>query len=898
MADGAPCKKLNELTPMILEQNDLDLISLLQRALRNNDELSPEKAEPFTFYYKNYQAPAFSIPDIDLTLDVKEDRVVVTTKLSVRRNKPRKPLVLDGQNHNVLSVAVNDRVVARENYRVTPSELIILNAPPEDHFTVSVMSEIDPFHNTSMEGLYPSGEFLTTQCESEGARRIFYTLDRPDVLSRITTTIIADETKYPVRLSNGNLGGEAKLPDGRIKITWIDPIPKPSYLFACVMGHFGKIADHFTTQSGRAVALEIYVEPGKEPRAAYAMEALKLAMKFDEEFFDREYDLNHLKVVGVPDFNMGAMENKGLMVFNDTALLVDAGSGTDATFRSIATIMAHEYFHNWSGNRVTVRNWFELALKEAFTDFRAILFGEWLFGFEFIRPKDVVQLREKQFPEETSPAGHPIMVESYVSASSIYDGTTYTKGREVFRALQIYMDRMVPDGFRKAQNLYFERYDGQAVTFRELLSAANDILLQSGKHDLAQFERWFNQQGTPQIKAEMRRGKLIISQSCPDPKTGQPQKPFLIPFSYEVLRKDGTVAHPRVNVVLAEDVQEYQIPEEENLIPVFMHGFSAPVNLQYNYSLEELACLVLHASDPFIRWEAGQNYSLLAVRERARPDLFRPYVEALKSSQLTPLAKAQLLQIPSIRAIAQKYDDYDFPQLKKTRKLFIQELSLACKPALEQLLKENPEPAPFAPTSLQMQVRELRGACWQLLADIDPAYAEKLAKNYHSASNFDTSFASFKTFTNLNSPLKEGVIADFYTKWKNDKVVFNFWLSAQASSTRCTVSDLKKLMTIDGYDAKNPNHIRSVLRSFISNLGEFHDPKGEGYAFIIDQILDIGTANPILAHNNLAVPAFIDFENLPSEQQTVMIREMKRLLDPAAPPETRDLVKKMIVGKL
>jgi aminopeptidase N len=349
--------------------------------------------------------------------------------------------------------------------------------------------------------------------------------------------------------------------------------------------------------------------------------------------------------------------------------------------------------------------------------------------------------------------------------------------------------------------------------------------------------------------------------------------------------------------VLSEDVQEYQIPEEENLIPVFMHGFSAPVNLQYDYSLEELACLILHASDPFIRWEAGQNYSLLAVRQAARPDLFKPYVEALKSPQLTPLAKAQLLQIPSIRAIAQKYDDYDFIKLKQTRKLFVQELSLACKPALEQLLKEHPEPAPFEPTSLQMQVRELRGACWQLLADIDPAYAEKLVKNYHAASNFDTSFASFKTFTNLNSPLKEGVIVDFYNKWKNDKVVFNFWLSAQASSNGCTVSDLKKLMTIDGYDAKNPNHIRSVLRSFISNLGEYHDPKGEGYAFIVGQILEIGTSNPILAHNNLAVPAFIDFEKMPDAQQAVMIREMKRLLAPTAPPETRDLVKKMLASK-
>jgi aminopeptidase N len=894
MADGAPCKKLNELSSIILKQGDLDLITLLQRALRNNDELSEEKAEPFTFYYKNYQAPAFSIPDINLTLNVQSDHVAVTSELSVKRNSDKQSLVLDGQNHKVLSVSVNGQQLKRDSYRVTPSELIILSVPKEDHFKVSVTSEIDPFHNTSMEGLYLSGEFLTTQCESEGARRIFFTLDRPDVLSRITTTIIADPKKYPVRLSNGNLKEETPLPDGHIKITWIDPIPKPSYLFACVLGNFGKIADQFVTKSGKKVTLEVYVEPGKEPRAAYSMQALKLAMKFDEDFFDREYDLNHMKVVGVPDFNMGAMENKGLMVFNDAALLVDAHSGTDASFRNIATIMAHEYFHNWSGNRVTVRNWFELALKEAFTDFRAILFGEWLFGSDFIRPKDVRQLREQQFPEETSESGHPIMVESYVVASSIYDGTTYTKGREVFRALQTYIDMMVPEGFRKAQNLYFARYDGQAVTFRELLSAANDILLQNGKNDLSQFERWFNQQGTPQIKVEMVPGKLKVTQACPNPKTGELQQPFLIPFSYELLRKDGTVALPRINCVLSNEVHEFQISEEENLIPVFMHGYSAPVNLEYDYSLEELACLILHVSDPFIRWEAAQNYSLIAIHQPLSPELFKPYAEALASPKLSPLAKAQLLQIPSIRAISQKHNDYDFIKLKTTRDSFARELGKTYKPVLEELLRENPEPAPYEPTSSQMQVRELRNACWQLLADIDPKYAEALANNYNEASNFDTSFASFKTFTNLDSPLKETVSSDFYNKWKNDKVVFNSWLSAHASSNRCTVGDLKKLMTVDGYDPKNPNHIRSVLRSFITNLGRFHDPKGEGYAFLVDQILEIAKTNPLLAHNNLTVPAFIDFEKVPKEQQALMVREMKRLLVPTAPPETRDLIKKML----
>ncbi len=905
--EQAPCSKLNELAPLILKQANLDLIHLYQRALLNHDALSQSKAEPFTFYYKNYQAPLFFVPEIDLSLDVQSDRVVVTSRLFIQRNGTHKSLVLDGRNHKVSSVSINNQPLPRDDYRVTHNELIILNAPKDDQFTVTIQSEIDPFHNDSLEGLYLSGDFLASQCESEGARRIFYTLDRPDVLSRITTTIIADKTKYPYRLSNGNLIAETSMPDGRAKIIWKDPIPKPSYLYACVLGNFGKIEDQFITKSGRKVILEVYVEPGKEARAVYSLTALQQAMKFDEEFFDREYDLDYLKMVGVPDFNAGAMENKGLMIFNDACLLVDEHSGTDASFRTVATVVAHEYFHNWSGNRVTVRNWFEIALKEAFTDFRAMLFGEWLFDAAFIRPKDVMELKEHQFPEETSGKGHPIMVESYVTASSIYDATTYTKGREVFRSLQTYMDMMVPGGFRKAQNLYFDRYDGQAVTFRELLYTANDVLVANTKKDLSQFERWFNQQGTPQVKAEILHQKnqitLKVTQSCPHPKTGDPQKPFLIPFSYEFLRQDGTVACHKVNCVLSEKIHLFEIPLQGHSIPVFMHGYSAPVVLNYNYTLEELACLMLHETDPFCRWEAGENYSLLAFQETLirlqkentpdLSDLLKPYANALQSQKLSPLAKAQLLQAPSIRALSQKFNDYDFIKLKKTKELFIKQLATICKPHLEQLLKEHPEPVNYAPTSKQMQIRELRNACSRLLAEIDPAHAQNVSNNYRSAKNFDTLFASFKIITNLESPLKDGIISDFYQRWKNDKVVFNYWLSAQAASTRCTVSDLKKLMAVDGYDKKNPNHIRSVLRTFTANLGQYHDPKGEGYAFLVDQILDIGKSNPSVSHN-LTTAAFIDFEKVPKTQQALMAQEMKRLQDPSVPPETRDLIKQML----
>lgn len=905
LAGSTPDKKLNELSPLILQQDDLDLIQLLQRALRNHDRLSERKANPFTFYYKNYQPPAFLVPEIQLTLDVQEDRVLVTSQLSIQRNgTDQESLILDGEDHKVFSVSVNGLLLTKDHYKVTRDELIILSLPKDDSLTVIIESEIDPFHNTSLEGLYSSGKLLTTQCESEGARRIFYTLDRPDVLSRITTTIIADQKKYPFRLSNGNLHTETATVDGRTKIVWEDPIPKPSYLFACVLGDFDKIEGEFTTKSGREVSLEIYVEKGKGARATYSLTALKYAMRFDEDFFDREYDLDCMKVVGVPDFNSGAMENKGLMIFNDVALLTDPHSGTDGNYRRIACVMAHEYFHNWSGNRVTVRNWFELALKEAFTDFRAMLFGEWLFGSAFIRPKDVLTLREGQFPEESSGSGHPLIVESYVAASSIYDNTTYIKGREVFRTLQTYMDMMVPEGFRKAQNLYFSRYDGQAVTFRELLCASNDVLTQHTGKNLSQFERWFNQQGTPQVNVaiefqpEEKRILLKVTQLCPHPETGKLQEPLLIPFSYEFLKKDGTVAWPKVNCILSEETHLFEIPANEELVPLFMHGYSAPVILNYDYSLEDLACLMKHATDPFLQWEAGQNYSLLALsayqKKETSGDLFKPYVDALQSRKLSPLAKAQLLQLPSLRAISQKHNNFDFSKLQKSKIAFTKQIATTCRSQLEQLLKNYPEPIHYEPTSEQMQIRELRNACWNLLAQIDSGHAQSVYDHFLSAHNFDTFAASFKILTSLEIPEKSKAVSEFYRRWKQDKAVFNHWLRAQADSPHCKVSDLKKLMATDGYDGKNPNHIRSVLYTFLTNLGQYHDPEGEGYAFLVDQILEIGQSNPKLAHNYLTTDAFVDFEKIPKKQQALMIREMKRLLSPLAPPETRDLIQKLL----
>lgn len=911
-------KFLSQLKDPILKSDDLDLIYLYNRAVKNFNSLSSEKSDPVPTYYKHYQTPDFFVPKIELILDVADKHVSVTTELTVQRNCSKDTLILDGEDHQVSDVAINGITLEKSQYKVTLHELIIFNIPKEELFLVEIKSKINPFINKMMEGLYQCGEWLTTQCESEGARRIFFTVDRPDVLSSITTTIVADPEKYPYRLSNGNLIDERQVEEGRISITWQDPFPKPCYLFACVLGRFSVLKSDFVTRSGKEVELEIYVEEGKESRAEYGLFILKKAMEFDEVMFDREYDLASLKMVGIPDFNSGAMENKGLMIFNDTRLLVDSQSGTDRSYRDIAHVIAHEYFHNWSGNRVTVRNWFEIALKEAFTDLRAMLFSEWLFGSEFIRPKAVQTLKEFQFPEEISERGHPLIVESYVDAHSIYDNTTYIKGREVFRTLKNYIDLLIPDGFREVQNIYFSRYDGQAVTFRELLASGNEVLKTIGK-DLQQFERWFHQPGTPEVKAllsydqDQKLAILTLIQSCQHPQTKEFQKPFQIPFSVELVGEDGKVLHPKLYCVLEEARTTLELPSSELPTPIFMHSYSAPITLAYEYSLEDLAKIVKFSDDVYCRWDAAQKYFILAFKEMQRRinedssleerakkgelvfnDLFALYQEVVVNKRISPLAKAQILEMPSLRFLSQSLGQFDFERLGDLRLLFIRQLASVIKSSLEDILVKHPSPIKYEPLAEQMQIRELRFISLSLLALIDLRYNDLIFQQYQSATNFEDSLSAFHLCVNHGGEYKDLVTKDFYEKWNKDKAIFNFWLSSQASTSQCTVEDLKKLEKVEGYDSKNPNHIRSIFRTFIGNLRSYHSSNGDGYEFIVDKIVEVSKFNPFIAHSHLAVPAFLDFDRLPAHQKALMAKALNRLRLEDVPAQTRDLVEKIL----
>ncbi len=892
---------LDKLHHTILTSDNLPLISVYKRAIRNHDTLYPKLgAKPVPSLSKHHQPLKFTIPETHLTLDVNEDSVLVKTQLKVKRISDETTLILDGREHVVDKVFFNGEQLAQDAYIVTAHELIFPTIPTEDSFTVEVHSRINPFNNDSMEGLYKTGQWLSTQCESEGARRIFYTIDRPDCLSKYIVTLIADKKQYPFRISNGNLVEEFDAEDGRRVITWKDPFPKPSYLFAAVLGDFDLLEGDYAIDSERKAKLQVFVEKGKKERGEFSLFVLPECMRYDQEYWDRYYDLEYLKMVGVPDFNAGAMENKGLIIYNDVALLVDKESGTDDNFRRVAHVIFHEYAHNWSGNRVTVENWFELPLKESFTEFRSMLFMEHYFTSEFARIEQIQTLRERQFPDDISPLAHPVQMESYVSPDDNYDATTYIKGSEVFRMLHT----ILGEDFRKGQNAYFEKYDGQAVTFKELLSTLTEVC----NVDLTVFERWFRQVGTPLVTFDLEydeeNQKVVIhvKQTCPHPKTGEEQLPHHIPIFLELIGKDGTNLAEKHKVDLTEREAVYTFENiAQTPIPLFLHGFSAPVKWDYDYSDEDLRAIILYTDDAFCRYEAGHIFAkrqlvkLLNSDERTvSKDVISFYKAILESEALTPLAKAQLLELPTLRTIAADYGIYDYPLIARVREQFKKELAKNLESEFLALLQKHPNPESYNPYSNtfvhEMKVRKLRAKGFDYLVSADEEkYLPLVVQQYWDADNFDVRKSAVAILANCKGSQKEEVLSDFHNTWKGDRAVLNHWMTALTSSKLCTVETLDKVRHSQGYDPKNPNHIRSVLRTFANNAACFHDQDGKGYRYLTDKVIEVGAFNPHVANSYIAQEAFLDYKQLPEPYQHNMRAQLERLRDtPGVAPRLQE----------
>ena len=815
----------------------------------------------------DYQPPAFLIDEVALDFRLEPNATRVKARLTVRRNPGEAgPLVLDGVRLKLISVAVNGRALDASAYALTPESLTI-SSPPEA-FVLETEVEIDPEGNKALEGLYMSGGRFCTQCEAEGFRKITYFPDRPDVLSRFTVRVEADKAACPRLLSNGNLIDSGESGPGRHYALWRDPFPKPCYLFALVAGELDELADRFVTMTGRTVDLRIFVDPGQAPRAAYAMDALKRSMKWDEEAFGREYDLDLFMIVAVRDFNFGAMENKGLNIFNASLLLADGATATDFDYERIESVVAHEYFHNWTGDRITCRDWFQLCLKEGLTVFRDQSFSADQRGEAVQRIKDVRALRARQFAEDAGPMAHPVRPTSFMKIDNFYTATVYDKGAEVIRMLKTLLGA---DDFRKGMDLYFERYDGTATTVEAFIACFADV---SGR-DLGHFFGWYSQAGTPMVSlaadydADARTLDLSLSQATA-PTPGQSDKqPLPVPIRLGLLDADGRALDFRMpdceqsvrDAVIVLDTAERKLRltgiDRPPVISA-LRQFSAPVKLTTGAGPQDDYVLLAADSDLFNRWEAGQRLARELILSRAagaaneagEERFAAALARALGDQSSEHAFKALLLALPGEGDLAQAVTVADPAAIHDAREALRARLAGALAPVLERMHDDLADARPFSPDADSAGRRALRNATLDLLAagPIEATAARALA-HFKDAANMTDAMGGLSALMLIGGPAFDQALADFYARWQAEPLVIDKWFAVQARSPAPdALGRVLGLTAHPAFDAKNPNRLRALVSTFASgNPARFHDPAGDGYRFLADQILATDGFNPMTA---------------------------------------------------
>lgn len=837
-------------------------------------------AKPATIYLKDYQQPAYWIEKTHLTVELwdaqdTQDKdtphSVVTARLALRQNthtQALSELTLNGHDLALLHIAVNDQVITEQAcddgvyYQLGDDTLTLFNLPEQCELLTVV--RIEPDKNTALEGLYVSGGMYCTQCEAEGFRRITYYLDRPDVMSVFTTDIIANGERYPTLLSNGNPVQQCSLKNGRIKSTWHDPHKKPAYLFALVAGDLVVKEDHFITASQRKVTLRIFVEPQNSDKTDYAMDALKRSMRWDEERYGREYDLDIFMIVAVDDFNMGAMENKGLNIFNSSCVLANPATATDATYQRIEAIVAHEYFHNWSGNRVTCRDWFQLSLKEGFTVFRDAQFSGDMNDKAVKRIEDVRLLRTAQFPEDAGPMAHPVQPDSFIEISNFYTLTVYEKGAEVVRMLHTLLGE---EGFRKGSDCYFERHDGQAVTIHEFVAAMAD----ANNIDLEPFKYWYKHAGTPSVRvhsnydASNARLTLHLQQGCPYDNP----EPKWIPINLALLDAQGALMTVTIDEQSATEHLVSLRAREQTIIienvpsqPVLslLRDFSAPVKLEYTQSVHEKLHLFRFERDGFSRWDAGQQVFLHAITQvmagnevALPPDLIDACAEIISDGDLDPAMSTYLLTLPSASYVAECCESVDPQVIHQARERVLDAFANALKPHWPALYERLNSDQPYQPIPEQMGARALKNLALSYWVRIDETAFEHACKQFERADNMTDQMAALTAVVNACPPERsESLLARFYAQWQHDSLVVNQWLSVQASSNRlASIEHINQLMTHEAFDWRNPNKVRSVLGVFASQaLARFHSV--EGYELLADAIIRLNASNPQIAARLMA----------------------------------------------
>ncbi|PJI49679.1 MAG: aminopeptidase N [Pseudomonas sp.] len=868
--------------------------------------------QPKVIHLKDYQAPEYLIDETNLTFELYEDHTLVHAQLVMRRNPERgaglPPLVLDGQQLELLSLALDDQPLEAGQYQLDDSHLTL--QPTAETFTVDSTVRIHPESNTALEGLYKSGKMFCTQCEAEGFRKITYYLDRPDVMSSFTTTLSAEQHQYPVLLSNGNPVASGAEEGGRHWATWQDPFKKPAYLFALVAGDLWCVEDQFTTMSEREVTLRIYVEPENIDKVQHAMDSLKNSMRWDEKVYGREYDLDIFMIVAVNDFNMGAMENKGLNIFNSSCVLAKAETATDAAHQRVEGVVAHEYFHNWSGNRVTCRDWFQLSLKEGFTVFRDSEFSADMNSRTVKRVEDVAFLRTNQFAEDAGPMAHPVRPDSFIEISNFYTLTVYEKGSEVVRMIHTLLGA---DGFRKGTDLYFERHDGQAVTCDDFVKAMED----ANGVDLTQFKRWYSQAGTPRLAVEesfdaaAQSYTLTFRQSCPATPGQSEKQPFVIPVQMGLIDKLGNAvplrlqgeehAHGSDRVLqVTEAEQSFTfVGLAEKPLPSLLRGFSAPVKLSFPYDRDQLMFLMQHDEDGFNRWEAGQQLSVQVLQEligqHQRGEqlvLDQRLITALRTllldTGLDQAMVAEMLSLPSEAYLTEISEVADVEAIHAAREFARQQIGAALHEQLWERYqanrKQSRETAYVAEAS-HIARRSLQNISLSYL--MQSGKAEVLAacqEQYKDCDNMTERLTALAVLVNASSKGKsfesakaEG-LAMFADYFKEDPLVMDQWFSVQAG---CTLPGglerVQELMKHSAFTLKNPNKIRALIGAFANqNAVNFHRADGAGYRFLADQIITLNALNPQIA-SRLLTP-LTRWRKYAPARQSLMKAELERIL--------------------
>jgi len=842
---------------------------------------------PKVIKLSDYKAPDYLVETIDLVVHLDNTKTLVQSKMKLKRNtKESAPLILNGEELTLLSVKCNGEKISDYNYSTETQLLTIPNVPSE--FILEIENEINPEANKTLDGLYKSGTIFCTQNEPEGFRRITFYVDRPDNMAKFTTKIIADKKLYPVLLSNGNPIARGDLDGGKHFVMWEDPFKKPSYLYALVAGDLGVIKDTFKTKSGRNVALEIYCDKGNEDKCHHAMESLKKSMKWDEDRFGLEYDLDIYMIVAVDAFNMGAMENKGLNIFNSAYVLANPKTATDANFYGIESVIGHEYFHNYTGNRVTCRDWFQLTLKEGLTVFRDQEFSADMNSRDVERIQSVMGLRSAQFAEDAGPTSHPIKPSTYIEINNFYTATIYEKGAEVIRMIQTLLG---VDGFRKGMDKYFELFDGQAVRTEDFIHAMS---VANNNFDFTQFKNWYAQNGTPKVTAQTSydAGKkqfvLSLEQHLPE-NTIPGAQPFHIPFNVGLVGSNGKDLVTKT-LELKKMKEEFVFDNiNERPIASLNRGFSAPVKLTSDLSFDDQLFLMANDSDSFNRFEAAQvvatkilNELITDVKAGRALEANGKYVEAfgkiLNDNTIDAAFKALSMTIPAEGLLHQEQSEILYPETEKARDFLKRALANAHHETLRGLYVSVNKSGEYKLDPKSMGERDLKNKVLDLLSYVDgDKYKTTSFDQFKTASNMTDEIGALATLVNSNSTFKDEALKAFYDKWKHETLVMQKWLSVQAAASYDSTYDTVLKLEKDAvYDRTIPNLVRSLLAQFSQNKMQFNHPSGRGYKLVADRILELDKLNPQVA-SRLA-SAYKDYKRTPASLKALMKPELERVL--------------------